>query len=261
VARTTVSLRTVAARDLVAQLERLRTSAPAAAVVFDADGTLWSGDIGIDAFERAIQSRLLREEARPALEQSAVSNGLASRPSASELAGDIFAAYRQGRFPEREAWEIMTWCYAGFTPGEVADHARATVQDRNLAGRIQREIEPIMDWARGSGVRTLVVSASPESVVRVAAELWGFTATDVVGATPAIADGRFLARLQGVFPYGAGKVTLGRELLGPLEWLASFGDGTSDLHMLETAKLGVAVRPKASLRMRLGELPKVVVLE
>jgi phosphoserine phosphatase len=42
--------------------------------------------------------------------------------------------------------------------------------------------------------------------------------------------------------------------------LASFGDNVFDVEMLCAARLGVAVNPRPELRMRLVELPGVVVL-
>ena len=62
-------------------------------------------------------------------------------------------------------------------------------------------------------------------------------------------------------PYGPGKVTRLRELLGPDRViLASFGDNAFDVALLATASLGVAVRPKARLRERANEVEGLIEL-
>src|SRR5262245_49380326 len=45
-------------------------------VAFDADGTLWSGDVGIDIFEALMRVDGVREAARAALEAEARAHGL-----------------------------------------------------------------------------------------------------------------------------------------------------------------------------------------
>jgi phosphoserine phosphatase len=77
---------------------------------------------------------------------------------------------------------------------------------------------------------------------------------------PSIEGGKVTPSLATTFPYGAGKVTCGRALLGNAGWLGAFGDSVSDVQMLEQARLGIAVDPKAALRMRLPELPNVALL-
>ena len=62
-------------------------------------------------------------------------------------------------------------------------------------------------------------------------------------------------------PYAEAKVGAGRALFGDSLWLASFGDNVFDVEMLQAARMGVAVRPKLSLRSRLAELPNIHVLE
>ena len=255
-----MNLRTLSPRAVIDELEALRGDAPRPAILFDADGTLWSGDIGIDAFVMAYEHGLLREEAAEALRKAAELGPLDTSGTPSELARRIDLAYRAGQFPEQPAWELMTWCYAGFSLDEMGEHARKTIAHSNLVSRVHRELEPILEWARSSGIRAVVVSASPRIMVEEAASLWGFSAGDIAAATPTIENGRVAPSLATTFPYGAGKVTCGRALLGDATWLAAFGDSRSDLQMLQESRLGVAVDPKAALRMRLPELPNVVLL-
>jgi phosphoserine phosphatase len=155
---------------------------------------------------------------------------------------------------------MMTWCYAGWTLDEVGEHARNTIRDTNLIERLHRELEPILEFTRANGIRSVIVSASPRRMVEEAGALWGFLPGDIAAATPALVGGCVAPCIAGTFPYGAGKVTNGRELLGSAEWLAAFGDSVSDFQMLEHSRLGVAVSPKALLRMRLAELENAVLL-
>ncbi len=258
--KATVNLRTLSARAVIDELERLRAGSQSPALLFDADGTLWSGDVGIEAFVCAYEQKLLREEALEALRALAASGNLETGGTPSDLARRIDLAYHAGSFPELPAWEMMTWCYAGWTLDEVGEHSRNTNRDKQLIERLHRELEPILDWARASGVRCVVISASPRRMVEEAASLWGFAAADIAAATPALVDGVVAPRIEGTFPYGPGKITNGRALLGNAEWLAAFGDSVSDFQMLEQSRLGVAVEPKAKLRMRLAELKNTVLL-
>jgi phosphatidylglycerophosphatase C len=257
----TLKLRTLSARQVIDELDRLRAGLAKPAVLFDADGTLWSGDVGIEAFVAAYEHGLLREEAAAALSELSALGGLESHGTPSEIARRIDHAYRAGSFPEFPAWEMMTWCYAGWTLDEVGEHSRRTNRDQQLIERLHRELEPILEFTRKSGIRSVVVSASPRRMVEEAAALWGFAAADIAAATPAMLDGRVAPRIAGTFPYGPGKLTNGRALLGDdAEWLAAFGDSVSDFEMLEQSRLGVAVSPKPALRKRLPELKHAVLL-
>ncbi|MGH8311168.1 MAG: hypothetical protein ACRETX_15395, partial [Steroidobacteraceae bacterium] len=131
-ARATIELPRLGTRELLKRLELARPEGPAA-IAFDADGTLWSGDIGIDAFVLAIENGALREEAGEDLRRRAVAHGVPEARTPSEQAGLILKAFRAGRFPEREAFEIMTSCYAGYTPDELGEHARAAITGCGLA--------------------------------------------------------------------------------------------------------------------------------
>ena len=70
---------------------RLGGEAPKDAIIaFDADGTLWSGDIGIDTFEMLLAEGAIREAALPALREEAESAQLrltrrGQRPGAHPL--------------------------------------------------------------------------------------------------------------------------------------------------------------------------------
>ena len=66
--------------------------------------------------------------------------------------------------------------------------------------------------------------------------------------------------MSGEVPYGEHKIHLGRKLLRGAKWIAAFGDNHFDAAMLTAADLGVAVRPKPTLRTLLTGLHGVVEL-
>lgn len=253
--------RAITPTELVAELERRQRSDRSNALAFDADGTLWSGDVGEDVFRYAVQHGRLREASRAGLEREARDRGFEVFADVNQTAERLFDAYLAGLYPEREICELMTWCYAGHTVDEMRELARQALVATKHAQRLHRELGPILDFARGVGLRTVVVSASPRAVVELAAGAWGFAAEDIAASTPRIDAGVLAPEMAGDVPYARTKCLAGRALLGTRHWLASFGDNAFDLEMLVEAELGVAVRPKPALQARLGEIPGVLLLE
>jgi len=239
---------------------RLRGDRPSA-LAFDADGTLWSGDVGEDVFRFAVNHGRLREAARAELERQALSRGFPCGSDANATAQLLFDAYLDGRYPEREICELMTWCYAGYSVPEMANLVREALIVAQHAQRLNEELRPILEFAREHQLRTIVISASPRTTVEVAASAWGFAPRDIAASTPRIVADVIAAEMAEPVPYGAAKCVAGRALLGGLHWLAAFGDNVFDMDMLREAELGVAVRPKAALRARLAEIPGVQVLD
>jgi len=251
----------VSPAQLVAELEsRLRADRPSA-LAFDADGTLWSGDVGDDVFRFAVEHGRLREAARGRIELEARSRSFECFADVNATAKQLFDAYLAGLYPEREICELMTWCFAGHTLAEMADLVTEALAASGHAQRLNEELAPILDFARSNQLRTIVISASPRVTVEVAASVWGFAAHDIAASTPRVISGVIAPDMAGPLPYGAGKCVAGRALLGTAHWLGAFGDNVFDLEMLLEAELGIAVRPKPALRARLKEIPGVRVLD
>ena len=249
--------------DSAALIERLRALASAHAnplLAFDGDGTLWSGDVGEDVFQAAVSQGLLREAALPALELEAKAHGVEAHGSASEIAARLFAAYLDHRYPERDACAMMTWCYAGMRRDELVELARSTFVARGLEQRLHRELAPILAFARGAGLRSVVVSASPQPIVETAAFAWQFDPGDITASRAADHAGRILARLAVPVPYAEGKPIALGALAPGAALLAAFGDNVFDIELFQSAVLAVAVRPKAALKRRFSELPSLCVL-
>lgn len=245
---------------LVEHLARTRRAEPTG-MAFDADGTLWSGDVGEDVFEFAFERGLLREEARAELARVAAEHGLSAEGTPSELAKRLYAAYRRGTLAERLTCEIMTWSYAGFTPDEFRRMAAEAFGERRLASRVREVLAPVLSWASREVVRVVVVSASPRDVVLEALNCAGLDVVAVAGALPNMEGGRIAPGMSEPVPYGAHKRTAGLSLLTGHDWLASFGDNSFDVDLLKAARVGVAVCPKPALLARLNEVDGVFVLE
>lgn len=236
---------------------RLGDTDPSQVVMaFDGDGTLWSGDVGEDLFRAAMRDRFLIDEALPALVAEANEHRvpLDDAADANAVARTLLAAYLAGTYPERETCAMMAWCYAGRSLGDVEALAASVLQEEDLLGRLHGELGPILEWSRKKGVRSVLISASPRAVVQQAAAFWGFSASDIAAATPAVEAGRVLPRLTTPVPYAEAKLSAGRELFGNARWLAAFGDNVFDIDMLTTAEVGIAVRPKPKLAAEISAL-------
>jgi phosphoserine phosphatase len=226
-------------------------------LAFDADGTLWAGDVGVDVLKLAVDEDRLRAEAQPALTQLAETYGVAASASAAGTAKNLFDAYLDGRVPEREVCGAMTWCYAGFTREELWALADEAFAREGLAERLRTELMPIFEFARRHALELAVVSASPELIVQRAVMHWNISPENVVGARSELARDRIVARLAEPVPYAQDKpLTLARRM-PDYRLLASFGDSKFDLELLRAAKIGVAVHPKPALRDELPHNPSL----
>lgn len=243
---------------LVAELGALLSGTDPSRTVlaFDGDGTLWSGDVGEDLFHAALREQYLLPPAQAELRAEAERHHipLGAAHDSNEVARDLFAAYLAGQYPERETCAMMAWCYAGRSLSELSEFARRVVRDEGLAGRLNAELAPILDFAEQQGLRRVLISASPRVVVEAAGALVGFQPQDIAAATPALLEGQVQPRLLGNVPYAEAKLSAGRALFGDARWLAAFGDNVFDIDMLTAADRGIAVRPKPRLEARLAGL-------
>ena len=252
-------LRRLTAEQIILELESLTMGTEGGGLAFDGDGTLWSGDVGEEACEHAIEQGAIQEAARAALELEARAFNLETGGSAGAIAKRLIDAFRSGQYPESRACEMMVWCYAGWTESDVREHVRRTLARPASRVAAYRPLVPIIEWARQCGLRCIVISASPKLVVEEAAHSLGFQADDVVAGQAQVSAGRIEPALASPVPYGESKASAGRDLFGPRPWLATFGDNAFDLEMLRAARLPVAVRPKQRLIKLFGKLSDAVV--
>ncbi|HLK40768.1 MAG TPA: haloacid dehalogenase-like hydrolase [Polyangiaceae bacterium] len=247
--------------DVWARIEALAHALPGGVVATDGDGTLWSGDVGEDMFNAFVEYGRVEPASLEAMRRDAREHSLSDAGSGPDIARRILAAYTEGRFPERRVCELMVWCFAGWTPDEVAAFARDVVETRGLAGRLHDELLRVLERVRGAGIDAVLVSASPVAVVLEAGARVGFDAGQIVAALPRTGGGVLLADVEHPIPYAEGKVQRLRERIGHDRLLyAAFGDNAFDVSLLASARVPVAVRPKPRLRERAGEVPGVVEL-
>jgi phosphoserine phosphatase len=229
-------------------------------VASDGDGTLWSGDVGEDLFHAFIERGRVCEPGLEALRREARDHGLSDAGTGTDVARRINDAYEHGRFPEERVFEIMAWCFAGWTRTEVAAFARETVEQRGVAARLHPEVMRVLERARHAGLEVVLVSASPVAIVDAAGALAGFDDAHVVAARSRYEGDVMLAEVERPIPYGHGKVENLRARIGQRPLLAAFGDNAFDVELLASARVGVAVRPKPRLRERAEKVPGLVEL-
>ncbi len=134
------------------------------------------------------------------------------------------------------------------TLGGVALSRVDEVSDRfarhHLARHLRTDVRGRFDWHRDRGDRVVVVSASPEVYVRVAATLLG--ADGVVATGLAVGDGGVLTgRYQGANCRGEEKLRRLRAWMDDTgadpDRLWAYGNSRGDLRMLRAADVGVNV--------------------
>lgn len=244
-----------------AQRQLAAGDAPTRGVVAtDADGTLWSGDVGEDLFHAFIERGTVHPPALEAMRREAREHALSDAGTGPEVARRIYEAYVAGSYPEERACELMTWCFAGHAREDVAAFARETVQRVGLEGRMHPEVLRVLERARAAGIEVLLVSASPIAIVVAAGTRAGFDGAHTIAARPRFDGDVMLPDVERPIPYGPGKVKHLRDRIGGRTLLAAFGDNAFDVAMLASARIGVAVRPKPRLRDRAAEVPGLVEL-
>lgn len=245
---------------LVARLEKEVAASPGGVVAFDGDGTLWGGDVGEEFFAALLARRDFRPPALAGLRDEARRVGVADDGDGPALAARLFAAYEAGAFSEETMCEVIAWACAGWRRDEVDAFARAVIEGSGLASRLHGETMAVVAWARSRGVPAFLVSASPRPIVEAAGALVGFEPAAIAAATAAFEDDVMLARVAEPIPYGPGKVRHLEARLAGRRLYGAFGDNVFDLAMLQSARVAVAVRPKARLLARAHEVAGIVEL-
>jgi len=240
------------------RLERELSKLERPILAFDADGTLWSGDVGIELFEALLEKESVGDEAMEALGKLADRFGVAKASTPTGQAIELYEAFREGRLPEDLAFAMMAWAYAGFDEAALVRFIDAELDFPRLKMRLHAEVLPLLDWARDAAVPVAIVSASPRAVIVRAVERLSLSVAHVVAMTPAMREGRVEPRVLSPIPYGDGKVEALVRSVPDAEILGAFGDSGYDAAMLARARVKVAVRPKASLLERAGEIPGLV---
>ncbi len=188
-------------------------------VAFDADGTLWRGDVGED---------LLRWLAAEGLLPAGPSRGIYAeyerRVAIDAAAGYAFAV------------ELM----AGLAEAALEGLCREFFA-RRFEGRLFPFTRPLLDELAAAGHEIWIVSASPVWIVAVGVEGLGVGLDRVIAVKAEIAAGQLTRRVEQPIPFGPGKVQQ-LESRGVRPALA-VGNGEGDLPMLEYAGSALVVAP------------------
>lgn len=216
------------------------------AAMFDADGTIWRGDIGDEAFARG--HALVLESTWPTLRAWCAKYGatVATYDDLVKLAlsrGIGAAARAQGIADEQwraDLFEMQAWAYAGHTRAQIATLAHSFDVFPSMLSLLER--------LRAEGVRIAVVSASHGALVEAAK----LPVDAVYGMEPALDEqGRTLPKIARS-TYGEGKVAATRDFLGrdDVRPLFAFGDSVlaTDRALLAYAHVPVAVNARGAHR-------------
>lgn len=200
--------------------EALRSAAkPGGVAAFDADGTLWREDVG-EAFLRHL-----------------VSIGWVRLPGGRDPYTEYERAVERDR---RAGYAYAAQLQAGLLEAEVGAEAERFARSW-VPPRIIRATQELRSACAEGGLRPVVVSASPQPIVRAAAPLAGFT--ELAGIEVRVRDGHYTAEIAEPVTYAEGKVAAAGRY-GDL--IVACGDSlTGDLALLEASKVPVVVAPSS----------------
>jgi phosphoserine phosphatase len=204
---------------VAAQVTRafLDSDAPRTAV-FDADGTLWRGDVGEDFLRFLAASGALEDRGRGA-----------------------FARYESLHQTHPEAaYAFAVEVMAGLLDMPLRSMCQQFFEQR-FAGRVFPFVRPLLASLARAQVEVWVCSASPRWIVEAGAEALGLDPARVIGVESVVEGGRLTASI--VFPItaGRGKVTHLRQR--GVDWGFACGNGELDLEMLEAARYRLVIAP------------------
>ena len=255
-----------ATAEIIERLARARDGAPKGkrpVLAFDADGTIWKGDVGVDLFEALLAEDAIRPPAARALERLATEVGLSTDGGPVAIARAIYASWEKQLTPgcpEDKTFAMMAWIYAGFTEAELTAYARAVLTRAGISARIRPEVREIVAWARANDVEVLVASASPRTPVVVGVEDIPIPPESVFALTTRVETGIHQPELTGVFVYAEGKATavsLGRP---DAFVLGGFGDSAYDGALMRMSAVPVAIGPGPGLLRAAPTIPGLIEL-
>jgi phosphoserine phosphatase len=234
-----------------------------AVAVFDADHTLWDGDIGDHAFLCAVDAGFVL----PATWQGPVrawaqdwglslprepSVGARQIVEAAESGALSAAATARGLLPS--AWKgslyaMQAWAYAGRSRDEVLDFGERLFAE-GFAARIWADMRAVVHGLQERGIAVRIASASHGALVVPGGRRLGLSADAVQGMEARQDDAGILEPHLGVDTYGPGKADVVSRALRGRRPLLGLGDSVlaTDRELLALAHVGVAVATKGEHR-------------
>lgn len=204
------------------QLKALVASdtARGAVAAFDADGTLWRGDVGEDLLRYLLAENLL--------------------PACRGRQGVYEEYERRVSLNPAQAYGWAVEIMAGLEEAALVEHCERFFE-RRYAGRIFGYVRPLLKALSKAGLESYVVSASPIWAVVPGAKVLGIPPGRVIAVSSAVEEGKLTSVLHSPLPCGEGKVeALKARSLRPV---LAVGNGDLDLPMLAYAQAGWAVAP------------------
>lgn len=245
----------------------------------DADGTLWSVNLGGVVIRELGQRGRFRPEVRPFLDGAL--RILDLEPTGLDLPDRgvnqdmlrMLKAFKEWlkREPVGEdarrchqlGADMFAWIFAGHTEAEVLALSHEAIDAAGFAGKFFEGAQEMIGALKGLGIHTEVISAGFEPMIRAAAIRLGIEPEHVHGTRSKLdAEGRITGEPLRIAT-GAEKASLAREIverralelgassarLGALRPLLAHGDSPSvnDRDLLELAHLAVVVEPESKL--------------
>ena len=194
-------------------------------VVFDCDGTLWSGDAGYGFMVWSIES------------------GLVSR-NASDWIDSQYRAYRAGKVSEAEMCGEMVQLYAELREEELR-HAAATYFRTHIEANIFPELRQLIAGLRENGTEIWAVSSTNNWVIEEGVKRFGIPASHVLAAQVRVTNGLITSELVDVPTDEAKASALVRSGVPHPDCV--FGNSIHDEAMLKIAKHAFPVNPTPGL--------------
>lgn len=197
-------------------------------VVFDCDGTLWSGDAGSGFMNWTIETGLVSREATDWID-ARYRGYLRKEVSEATICGEMVQMYQRLREEE------MRRSAKDFFESQI---------ERNIFPEMMALVEEL----RHAGVEIWAVSSTNNWVIEEGVRRFGIPAERVLAARVAVKDGLVTDTLLDV-PTDEGKVTA-LERVGVTAPDAVFGNSVHDAAMLAIARRAFPVNPTPGLAER-----------
>ncbi|HMH15236.1 MAG TPA: HAD-IB family phosphatase [Edaphobacter sp.] len=199
-----------------------------AVVVFDCDGTLWSGDAGSGFMNWTIDT------------------GLVSREATDWIDGR-YRGYKRGEVSEVAICGEMVQLYQGLREEEMRKAAREFFVSR-IERNIFPEMQELVAELKNRGVDIWAVSSTNDWVIEEGVQRFGIPVDRVLSARVKVKDGVVTDTILDV-PTDEGKVaSLARAGITAPD--AVFGNSVHDAAMLAIARRAFPVNPTAALLER-----------
>src|SRR6266849_1658431 len=185
---------------------------------FDCDGTLWSGDAGVDFFSWELKQGLISEQIASAMRKR-------------------YADYKDGKAAEKVPEDVMcgemVTMHRGL-PEEVVQQAADAWFSTAIGPNIFPEMRELVQRLRAAGCDVWAVSSSNQWVIRSGMKTFGIPPNRILSAEVAVENGIITDRLIRI-PRGPGKPEAIRSVMKSAPDCA-FGNAIWDREMLAMSK-------------------------